>query len=260
VVGEVTRRLALLVLLALVAGCQRRHARLPEVATSHKSVEATLADADALYGQRPNAEAVRASIGVYESAAALDAKRVEGAVGVIRSVAWLLENGAREGRATLAAQALAAGNQCQVRQPDSALCNYWQAVARGIDGREHPSRGLADLTRIVALLTQADAQQPLLEDAGPARVLALVLVRAPGWPVGPGNPDEALEWSKKAVERAPSHPLNQLVLAECLAATGDAEAAKAAYQRTEALALQHGGADGEDWARQATAALKALAQ
>lgn len=252
------RFVVLLTLAGLSVGCQRRHARLPDVISSHKSVEDTLGDADALYAKRPDAEAVRASIGVYESAAVLDSRRVDGAIGVIRSVAWLMEHGAKEDRNTLAGQALAAGNQCQVRSPGTAQCNYWQAVARGIDGREHPSTGVPDLKRIIALLKKADEQEPMLEDAGPSRVIALALVRAPGWPVGPGDPEEALEWAKKAVERAPTHPLNQLVLAECLAATGDKDGAKAVYAKAAEVAKQYGGPDGADWAQQAEAALKKL--
>jgi tetratricopeptide (TPR) repeat protein len=254
------RALSLITLAALSVGCQRRHARLPDVVSSHKSVDETLADADALYAQRPDADAVRASIGVYQSAAVLDPRRVDGAIGVIRSVAWLMEHGAKADRKMLAAEALAAGNQCQLRAPDTALCNYWQAVARGIDGREHPSTGVPDLKRIIALLKRADEQEPMLLDAGPARVIALALVRAPGWPVGPGNPDEALEWAQKAVERAPQHPLNQLVLGECLAATGDKDGARKAYERAAELGRAQGSPDGTDLAQQAEAALKKLAQ
>ncbi|MEW6430247.1 MAG: tetratricopeptide repeat protein [Myxococcota bacterium] len=250
----------LLTLAGLSVGCQRRHARLPDVISSHKSFEETLRDADALYAKRPDAEAVRASIGVYESASVLDSRRVDGAIGVIRSVAWLMEHGAKEDRKTLAGRALAAGNQCQVRSPGTAQCNYWQAVARGIDGREHPSTGVPDLKRIIALLKKADEQEPTMDGAAPARVIALALVRAPGWPVGPGDPEEALAWAKKAVERAPDHPLNQLVLAECLAATGDKDGAKSVYAKAAEVAKQYGGPDGADWAQQAEAALKKLDQ
>jgi tetratricopeptide (TPR) repeat protein len=255
----VIARVALSVgLAALSMGCQRRPARLPEVVTTHTSVEEALAEADALYAKRPDADAVRAALGVYQSASVLDARRVEGAIGVIHTVAWLLEHGAKGDRKTLAAQALAAGAQCQVRAPDTPACNYWQAVARGIDGREHPSTGLTDLKHIVELLKKADAAAPELDEGGPARVLALVLVRAPGWPVGPGDPDAALEWATKAVERFPSHPLNQLVLAECLAATGDTAGARTAYLKALETSRAQGGPDAADWAQQAEAGLEKL--
>lgn len=253
-----TLRLAVVLLALTAAGCQRGRIRLPHVEDTKKSVDETLADADALYAKRPDVEAVRAAIGVYQSAAVADPRRVEGAIGVIKAVAWLVEHGEKKDRKTLVAEALAAGNQCQVRTPDTPECNYWQAVARGIDAREHPSTGIPDLKRIIALLKKADAAAPMMDEAGPVRVLALALVRAPGWPVGPGNPDEALEFAKLAVERFPGHPLNQLALAECLAATGDTEAAKATYQKAAELGRTRADADGLDFARQAEAALKKL--
>ena len=117
---------------------------------------------------------------------------------------------------------------------------------------------LSELPRIITLLKKADAAAPTLDDAGPARVLALLLVRAPGWPTGPGNPDDALVEAQKAVSRAPNHPLNHATLAECLAATGDTDGAKVAYRRAIELGTQRGDADGTAWAAQATAALDAL--
>ncbi|MEW5738543.1 MAG: tetratricopeptide repeat protein [Myxococcota bacterium] len=254
------RGVALLVLAVALSGCPRGRVQLPHVKTSAKTVEETLADADALYGRRPDEDAVRESIAVYQSAAVADPSRVEGAIGVIRSVAWLLEHGAKKDRKTLEAEALAAGNQCQLRAPGTAQCNYWQAVARGIGAREHPSSGIGDLKNIIALLKKADAEAPMLEEAGPARVLALLLVRAPGWPVGPGDADAALVEAKKAVERAPSHPLNQIALAECLKATGDEEAARLAYQKAAELGRQRGDVDGLDFAQQAEKALEKLVQ
>lgn len=250
--------LCALAVAAASSGCARRHPRTVDVAASGKSLEETLADADALYAKRPDIEAVRASIGVYQSASALDPTRVEGVVGVIRSAAWAVEHGGKQERKALAAEALAAGETCQQRQPDTPLCNYWQAVARGVDGREHPTTGILDVKRIITLLKRADEQAPQLDDAGPARVIALAFLRAPGWPVGPGSPDEGLEWAQKAIERAPAQPLNQLVYAEALAATGEREEARAAYEKVAALAAAWGGPDGEDWAAQAVKALAKL--
>ncbi|GMU59629.1 MAG: hypothetical protein AMXMBFR34_13920 [Myxococcaceae bacterium] len=252
------------VLLATLAvaltGCPRGRVQLPQVKSTAKTVDETLADADALYERRPDEAAVRESIGVYQTAAIGDPKRVEGAIGVIRSVAWLLEHGAKKDRKTLVAEALAAGNQCQLRTPGTARCDYWQAVARGTAAREHPSSGVVDLKNIIVLLQKADVAEPMMEEAGPARVLALLLVRAPGWPVGPGDSDGALIEAKKAVERAPAHPLNQIALAECLKATGDVDGARLAYQKAVELGRKRGDVDGLDFAQQADKALQKLAQ
>jgi Flp pilus assembly protein TadD len=66
------------------------------------------------------------------------------------------------------------------------------------------------------LLREAGKDAPLLDEAGPERVLALLLARAPGWPIGPGDVEEALVLARKAVELRPDYPPNQLALGEAL--------------------------------------------
>ncbi len=217
-----------------------------------------LRDAESAFAGRPDVAAVKDALRLFQLAAAADASRTEGPTGVVRVAAWLAESGPKRERAAHADEAVVAATQCQQRAPGSAPCDYWQAVALGVSAREHVLTALGELPRIITLLKKADAAAPTLDDAGPARVLALLLVRAPGWPTGPGNPDDALVEAQKAVSRAPNHPLNQLTLGECLAATGDTDGAKTAYQRAIELAKQRGDADGAAWAVQASAALDAL--
>ncbi|MFZ5441549.1 MAG: hypothetical protein ACOZQL_16195 [Myxococcota bacterium] len=217
--------------------------------------EAALAAADAAFAQRPNDAQVREAFKLYRSAAV---ERVEGSIGVVRTAAWLVEHGAKDDRKTLVRAAVEAGAQCQQRAVAPGPCDYWQAVALGLEAREQPLTALGALPRIIELLKKADAATPDLDDAGPARVLALLLARAPGWPTGPGNPDDALASAQKALEHAPKHPLNELALGECLAATGDTAGAKAAYERAAALASARGDADGAEWAAQAQRAFERL--
>ena len=67
-------------------------------------------------------------------------------------------------------------------------------------------------------------------------MLALVYLRAPGWPVGLGDEVLGLENAHRAVEVDPEFPDNQLTLAEALAETGDHKAARAALERGKSLA------------------------
>jgi hypothetical protein len=67
-------------------------------------------------------------------------------------------------------------------------------------------------------------------------VLALVLLRAPGWPAGPGDPEEALAEARAAVAIAPDAPANQLALAEALERNGQPGEARGAWERAAALA------------------------
>lgn len=75
-------------------------------------------------------------------------------------------------------------------------------------------------------------------------MLALVRLRAPGWPLGPGDAALGLAAAEAAVARAPEHPANQLALGEALARNGRGPEARAAYDRALALARARA-ADGD---------------
>ena len=98
---------------------------------------------------------------------------------------------------------------------------------------------------MVALLKHAAAAAPTLDEGGPHRVLAIILMRAPGWPAGPGDNEAALAEAKKAVAIAPQSAANQLVLGETLAANDDETGALEAYRKAAELASKEGGRDPE---------------
>jgi hypothetical protein len=122
-------------------------------------------------------------------AAGADDARVEGLLGAARACAWLLEHEpAAATRQALATTAVQTCQWCTRRAPDNPECEYRLALALGQHAREHPSSARDGLARMVALLTRLAEHAPDLDEAGPDRVLALVLLRAPGWPAGPGDP------------------------------------------------------------------------
>jgi hypothetical protein len=89
-------------------------------------------------------------------------------------------------------------------------------------------------------------------------VLALVLLRAPSWPLGPGDPQTALAEARTAAQRFPRSPENQLVLAEALAANHAPGEAHAAYGKALALASSAhaaGDADAGQWVAEARSGL-----
>jgi tetratricopeptide (TPR) repeat protein len=120
--------------------------------------------------------------------------------------------------------------------PGTAGCDYALALALGVEARAHPTGALQRLPEMVRLLRSADRQEPGLDAAGPSRVLALLLLRAPGWPLGPGDPEAALEAARRAAELAPDHAPNQLALAEALRANGEDAGAVGAARRAVELA------------------------
>jgi hypothetical protein len=167
-------------------------------------------------------------------------------------------SGAR--RAELAAEAVAAGQRCDQAAPATPACDYALALALGVQARERPSTMREGLAQMATRLRRAAAAEPHLDRAGPDRVLAILLVRAPGWPLGPGDPEDGLAAARRAVTLDPDHAPNQLALAEALVASGDAEAGRAAARRAAALAeaaRASGDPDAEGWLREARALARA---
>jgi hypothetical protein len=141
---------------------------------------------------------------------------------------------------------------CKEREPQSVACLYGRAVALGREARAHPTQSGALLNAMLGDLQSAEAADPTYDEAGPARVAALVLIRAPGWPLGPGDAEAGLAAARRAAELRPQFPPNQLALAEASAKNGDAEAARRGYAQARALALAlPASADRDGWLREA---------
>lgn len=225
-------------------------------------VDRLLEQAAAAWAERPDAAAVTRARQLYLAAAAADETRVEGLLGASLTGAWLVEHetdGAR--RAELATEGVQAGQWCATRAPERIDCDYRLALALGQQARERPATAADALPRITALLARVVAAAPALDEAGGQRVLALVLLRAPGWPAGPGDPESGLAQAREAVRLSPTYPPNLLVLAEALARNGDPDAALAVYRQAEQLAserLAAGDPDASEWIDQATRAMAAL--
>ncbi|WP_243336738.1 hypothetical protein [Anaeromyxobacter soli] len=252
--------------LAACAPALRKPAVLPPATRGAGAAAAArlLADADAAFGRRPDPAAVRRAEALYREAAQADPGAVEGPYGAARAVIWLAEHerSAAE-RARLATSAVELGQLCEARAPEEARCAYALALGLGIQARERRSTAAEGLKLMVERLRRAAARDPALDEAGPERVLALLLLRAPGWPLGPGDPEAGLAEAKKAASRAPEFPPNLLALAEALAANGDPAAGRAAAGRALALAERRAAAgepDAPEWVVEARRLLAAPAQ
>ncbi len=160
-------------------------------------------------------------------------------------------------REQLAADAEVQAQACLQRAPQAPACLYYQGVALGLQARAHPLHAGELLTSMLDSLTAAEAADPGYDKAGPERVKALVLVRAPSWPLGPGDVDAGLAEARRAVQLQPEHPPNQLVLAEALSKSGDTSDARQAYQRAHDLAQAlPPSAERDDWLKQADQGLR----
>src|SRR5439155_1384337 len=161
--------------------------------------------------------------------------------------------------ALAAARAVIVGQLCEENVPAAAACDYWLAAALGLQARERSATGRDALPRMVDLLRRAVRNDPDIDHAGPHRLLAIVLLRAPGWPLGPGDPDAALPEAEAAARAAPEFPPNQLALGDALKQKGRAAEARSAYSQALRLAMDAAGRgepDAAGWADDARAALR----
>jgi len=163
-------------------------------------------------------------------------------------------------REQLAADAGRDAQACLERAPQAAACLYYHAIALGLEARAHPLRAGEALKGMLDALTGAEAADAQIDEAGPARVKALVLIKAPAWPLGPGDPESGLTSARRAVALKPQYPPNVLALAEAKAKTGDGSGAREAYGRARELSQSlPPSRDKDDWLRQADQGLGKLA-
>jgi hypothetical protein len=159
-------------------------------------------------------------------------------------------------RGLLAADALRDAQACLARAPQAAACLYYHAIALGLKARAHPLQANEALKSMLGALGAAEAADPEYDQAGPARVKALVLVKAPAWPLGPGDAEAGLASARRAVALRPQYPPNLLALAEALAKTGDTHGAQDAYRHAqESSHALLPSRDRENWLREADQAL-----
>ncbi len=229
--------------------------RLPQ------EVDGLLAHAQALFARR-DLESVGQAVRTWLSAAAADETRIEGFVGAARGNVWLaaheVDGKARLDAATFAVQA---AQLCLRAEPGAPACLYWLGASLGLQAREKPRTGLSALPKITEAFESAAAADPLLEEAGPDRALALLYLRAPTWPRGPGDADRGLEHARRAVGLKPEYPPNELALAEALRASGEVESSREAYRKALELAESQSAAgdpDAAEWMKEARDALQKL--
>lgn len=223
-----------------------------------RSADALLAEANAAWALRAQPGKAKLAQDLYLDAAKADERRVESLLGAMRAISYRIEYEKDVDKGALARTGVDLGQWCQRRPPVAPECDYRFALALGQQARLQPSTGLKALDRMVELLKRAIAAAPRLDAAGPHRVLALVLLRAPGWPLGPGDPETALNEARMAARIAPEAAQNHIVLGEALAANGQRALARSAYERAVQLAAKAraaGDPEGAGWVAQAQAGL-----
>jgi len=214
-----------------------------------------LARADEAWDRRADVSQAETAEQLYLQAARADPRNAAAYAGAVRAKAFRIgreKDGGKRG--TIAADAVAVGQLCEQNAAPSPLCDYWLAAALGLQARERSATGHDALPHMVDLLRRAAAADPAVDRGGPHRVLAILLLRAPGWPMGPGDAEAALPEAQAAARIAPAYPPNQLALGEALRKNGRAEEGRAAYAEALRLASADSDPDAAGWAEEARAA------
>jgi hypothetical protein len=141
------------------------------------------------------------------------------------------------GRRQLLAAAAANARQCLALAAGDGACHYAQAQVLGLTARERPLQADSLLKEMLASLAKAEALDPGLDHAGPARLSAVVLLRAPPWPLGPGDADAAVTAAQRAVQRDAAYPPNLITLGQAQARADGGPAARATFAKAR-LAIQ----------------------
>ena len=258
-----------LVVLSMVVACTSALKEPPPIAelgaaekiamAEGRDERSLLARAEVEFSKLPDMAAVRRAQSLFLDAARVDGAPVEAFLGAARATAWLIEHtddGQR--RKELVVEGVQIGQWCRRLHPSHLECTYRLALAVGQQARERPSTATDGLDVMVELLNEVIAAAPKLDFAGGQRVLALVLLRAPGWPTGPGDPEYGLEFAEAAVDAFPDYPANQLVLGEALLENGRRAEAKQALERGVELARENhaaGNPEAAEWVEQGETAL-----
>ena len=221
-------------------------------------VATLVSNAAALFAER-DVEKAKMATRMFLRAAASEGAPIEALVGAVQAQIWLIDHEAdARAREEGARTAVEAAQWCGREAPLDPRCDYWLGAALGVQAREKPSTAVSALPKIEALFRRAAEAQPALDEGGPDRALALLYLRAPGWPSGPGDPELGLRHARTAAELRPDYPPNHLALAEALSTSGDAEGGRLEYRRAldQARALaEKGDRDAAEWAAEAEAAL-----
>ncbi|MBM4202494.1 MAG: hypothetical protein FJ189_14585 [Gammaproteobacteria bacterium] len=94
--------------------------------------------------------------------------------------------------------------------------HYYLAANLGLAVRDDAARAAENLPRLEAEIKRAVEIDAGLDDGGPLRLLGMLYLKAPPWPIGIGDGDKALQLLRQAAERYPEHPLNHLFYAQAL--------------------------------------------
>ena len=121
--------------------------------------------------------------------------------------------------------------------PADARFDYLRSEALGLRVRSHPSHALTALGEIHQHALAAYRLDKRLYSGAPIRLLGMLLVKAPPWPQGPGDPDEGLKLLDEAIKEFPDRAEAYAHKAEAL--LDQSRIKEAEFWLTQALKRRH---------------------
>jgi len=151
-------------------------------------------------------------------------------------------------RAQLAIEGIDAARTASRLDAQCGPARYYLAMNLGQLARTQLLGALKLVTEMEEQFALAAKLEPGLDHAGPDRNLGILYREAPGWPASIGSRHKARIHLKKAVELAPTFPLNQLELLKAHVKWKEHGAAKkVASHVQESLPKARLEFSGEDW-------------
>ncbi len=131
-----------------------------------------------------------------------------------RTAVWLGNYGPKERQEEWVRNGITYANTALTIKPTGEEALFYDGALAGKLADLDISYGPSGLETIQKRMRQLIDQKSTYIYGGPDRVLAIVLMRAPGSPIGPGDWDLAEKHMTRAFEIDPTWPENQLYMAE----------------------------------------------
>ena len=131
-----------------------------------------------------------------------------------RTAVWLGNYGPKDRQDAYVRDGIRYANTAVLLKPEGEEGLFYDGVLAGKLAELDIAYGKNGLETIVQRMKQLIDLKSTYVYGGPDRVLAIVLMRAPGSPLGPGDWDLSETHMKKALEIDPNWPENQLYMAE----------------------------------------------
>jgi hypothetical protein len=153
----------------------------------------------------------------YERAEELVGRSVETMIRRARAILFIAEPQPGSDEALAWAEAgEELSRQIVERAPNRVEGHYYEALFIGLKAREKSvPKALLLLPRMASRARRAVEIDETYDDAGPLRLMGMLLITAPPWPASVGDTEEGLELLERAVFLS-DYPRNRLLLAKSL--------------------------------------------